>query len=137
LADRKLRQVYIKLVFKSKFLRFALVGATATLTTYLVLILLVEIWHMNVIVASVLGYIAGIAVNYKLNYGFTFRSERQHRIVIPKFIFVALIGLLLNTGLMFVAVNWVGIHYVLAQLAAVAVVLIWSFTINRLWVFTK
>jgi putative flippase GtrA len=137
LAGRKLRHVYIKLAFKSQFLRFALVGATATLTTYLVLILLVEIWHMNVILASVLGYIAGIAVNYKLNYGFTFRSARQHRIVIPKFILVALVGLLLNTGLMYVAVIWVGIHYVLAQLAAVAIVLIWSFTINRLWVFTK
>ncbi len=114
-----------------------MVGATATFTTYLILIFLVEIGRMNVIGASVLGYVAGIAVNYKLNYGFTFRSERQHRIVIPKFIFVALVGLLLNTGLMFVGVNWFGVHYILAQLAAVAVVLVWSFTINRLWVFTN
>ena len=112
-----------------------MVGAASTLTTYLILIFLVEIWRMNVIGASVLGYIAGIAVNYKFNYGFTFRSERQHRNLIPKFFVVALAGLLLNTGLMFVGVNWFGIHYVLAQLVAVAVVLIWSFSINRLWVF--
>ncbi len=125
------------MVLRTQFLRFIMVGATATFTTYLILIFLVEIWHMNVIEASVLGYLAGIAVNYKLNYGFTFRSERQHRIVIPKFIFVALVGLLLNTGLMFVGVNWFGVHYILAQLAAVAVVLVWSFTINRLWVFTN
>jgi putative flippase GtrA len=125
------------LVFRTQFLRFVMVGATATLTTYLILIFLVEIWRMNVIGASVLGYLAGIAVNYKLNYGFTFRSERQHRIVIPRFIFVALVGLLLNTGLMFVGVSWFGIHYILSQLAAVAVVLIWSFSINRLWVFTN
>ena len=126
-----------KLVFRTQLLRFIIVGATATLTSYLILIFLVEIWRMNVIGASVLGYVAGIAVNYKLNYGFTFRSERQHRILIPKFIVVALTGLLLNTGLMFMGVNWFGIHYVLAQLAAVAVVLIWSFSINRLWVFTN
>ena len=123
------------MVFRTQFLRFIMVGATATLTTYLILIFLVEIWRMNVIGASVLGYVAGIAVNYKLNYGFTFRSERQHRILIPKFVVVALTGLLLNTGLMFIGVNLFGIHYVLAQLAAVAVVLIWSFSINRLWVF--
>ena len=125
------------MVLRTQFLRFIMVGATATFTTYLILIFLVEIGRMNVIGASVLGYVAGIAVNYKLNYGFTFRSERQHRIVIPKFIFVALVGLLLNTGLMFVGVNWFGVHYILAQLAAVAVVLVWSFTINRLWVFTN
>ena len=123
--------------FRTQFFRFIVVGATATLTTYLILILLVETWHMNVIGASVLGYLAGIAVNYKLNYGFTFRSDRQHRILIPKFFVVALTGLLLNTGLMFMGVNWFGIHYVLAQLAAVAVVLIWSFSINRLWVFAN
>ena len=91
---------------------------------------------MNVIVASMIGYIVGIFVNYGLNYGFTFQSKQHHRILVPKFIIVMMVGLLLNTGLMFVGVNWFDIHYVLAQLAAIAVVLIWSYTANRLWVFT-
>jgi putative flippase GtrA len=97
----------------------------------------VEAWQINVIVASVIGYIVGIVVNYALNYGFTFQSKQHHQHLIPKFIVVMMVGLLLNTGIMFVGVNWFDINYVLAQLAAIAVVLIWSFTANRLWVFTE
>lgn len=110
-------------------------GVTATLSTYAILILLVEGWQVNVIGASVAGYIAGIVVNYRLNYGFTFKSSQNHRALLPKFIVVMVIGLLLNTGTMVVAVNWLDIQYVLAQLAAIAVVLVLSFTANRLWVF--
>lgn len=120
---------------KTQFLRFILVGVTATLTTYLFLIVLVELWQVNVIIASVIGYVAGIVVNYLLNYGFTFQSKQHHLNLVPKFILVMLVGLLLNTGLMFVGIYWFGMHYVLAQLAAITVVLIWSFTANRLWVF--
>ena len=122
---------------KAQFLRFATVGVLATLSTYISLILLVEFWQIDVIKASVFGYIVGIIVNYALNYGFTFRSTRRHHILVPKFLLVMSIGLLLNIGVMSVGVNWIGIHYVLAQLAAVAVVLIWSFTANRFWVFTS
>lgn len=122
---------------QKQFLRFAAVGVLATLSTYISLILLVEVWHMNVIGASVFGYIVGIIVNYALNYGFTFGSTRGHHILVPKFLVVMSIGLLLNIGIMSLGVNWIGVHYVIAQLAAVAVVLIWSFTANRFWVFTN
>ncbi len=124
------------LTIRTQFLRFILVGVAATLSTYLILIILVEAWQVNVIVASVAGYIVGIVVNYKLNYGFTFRSSRHHHVLVPRFLVVVLVGLLLNIGIMSAGINWFGIHYVLAQLAAVAVVLIWSFAANRLWVFT-
>ena len=122
---------------KTQFLRFILVGFAATLITYIILIVLVETWQINVIVASVIGYIVGIVVNYELNYGFTFQSKQHHHILVPRFVMVMMVGLLLNTGIMFVGVNWFDINYVLAQLAAIAVVLIWSFTANRLWVFTQ
>lgn len=121
---------------KAQFLRFVLVGITATLSTYTFLIVLVEAWQTDVIVASIIGYIVGIVVNYSLNYAFTFQSKKHHQVLVPKFIAVMIVGLLLNTGIMFVGVNWFGIHYIFAQLAAVAVVLIWSYAVNRLWVFT-
>jgi len=43
----------------------------------------------------------------------------------------------LNAGIMYYAVNRLDIHYLLAQLMAVAVVLVWSFTLNRLWAFAR
>ena len=120
---------------KNQFLRFALVGTAATVTTYVVLIAGVEGLHVNAVTASVVGYTLGIVVNYILNYRYTFGSEQHHHVVIPKFLTVMVIGMFINASVMYAGINWFGFHYMLAQLAAVVVVLMLSFTANRLWAF--
>ena len=120
---------------KNQFLRFALVGTAATATTYAVLIVGVEGLHINAVTASVAGYMLGIVVNYILNYRYTFGSDQHHHVVIPKFLTVMTVGMFINAVVMYAAINWLGLHYLLAQLTAVAVVLMWSFTANRLWTF--
>ena len=122
---------------KRQFLRFALVGTVATMTTYSVLIVGVENLHMNAVTASIAGYMLGMIVNYILNYRYTFSSEQQHQVVLPKFVLVMVIGMLINAGVMFIGIDWLGIHYMLAQLAAVAVVFMLSFTANRMWTFVN
>ena len=120
---------------KNQFFRFALVGAAATITTYVVLIVGVEALHINAVPASVAGYALGIVVNYSLNSRYTFDSDQHHRIVLPKFLAVMVVGMLINAAVMYTGIHWLGFHYMLAQLAAVAVVLMLSFTANRLWAF--
>ena len=122
---------------KQQFLKFALVGTAATMTTYTVLIVGVEILHINAVTASIAGYMLGIIVNYLLNYRYTFGSEQHHQVVFPKFLLVMVIGMLINAAVVFAGINWLGIHYMLAQLAAVAMVFMLSFTANRLWTFVN
>lgn len=122
---------------KTQFLRFAQVGVVATVTTYAVLIVGVEGLHTNAVAASAAGYVAGVVVNYILNYWYTFGSDQRHQVVIPKFLAVMAGGMLINAAVMYSGINWLGMHYVLAQLAAVAVVFMWSFTANRLWAFAR
>ena len=120
-----------------QFLKFSLVGATSTLTTCAVLILLVEKLHQGAVPASVASYLAGAGMNYFLNYRVTFNSTQRHQVAIPRYLAVMAIGLLLNTGIMYLAIHRVAMHYLLAQLMAVAVVVLWSFTLNRAWAFTR
>lgn len=95
----------------------------------------VEGLHINAVTASVAGYLPGLVVNYVLNYRYTFGSDQHHQVVIPRFLAVMTAGMLINAAVMYAGINWLGIHYMLAQLAAVAVVLTLSFTANRLWAF--
>lgn len=120
-----------------QFLKFALVGLTSTITTYAVLITAVEGFGANAVGASIVGYALGIVVNYLLNYRYTFGSNKKHSIAVPKFLVVMGIGMILNAGIMFAGVNGLAMHYMLAQLAAVALVLLWSFTVNRFWTFAE
>lgn len=119
----------------TQFLKFTAVGCAATITTFIVLIVLVEWFNLHAILGSCAGYLAGAAVNYALNYRYTFNSTKRHRDALPRFTVILAVGILLNTALMFWAVTVLSMHYLLAQLIAVAVVLFWSYTANRLWAF--
>lgn len=120
-----------------QFARFFLVGIVSTLTTYLVLFFLVEKFETNAVLASAIGYVVAVSVNYGMNYRFTFRSSQRHLVAAPKFTLVMIVGFILNTGLMYVGTVWLGFHYAFAQLCAVAVVLFWSFLANRTWTFAS
>lgn len=109
----------------------------ATLTTYLVLITGVEIFRISPLAASISGYALGVVVNYALNYRYTFSSSKKHRFVIPKFLTVMTVGMLINAGIMFIGIGWMGLNYLLAQLIAVMIVLTWSFIANRFWSFAS
>ena len=118
-----------------QFLNFAWVGTVATALQYLVLIVLVQFGDLKPALASSLGYAAGAGINYLLNYYYTFASERRHFQAMLKFLTVAVIGLAVNSLIVAVATEKLRLHYLLAQVIATGVVLMWNFSANRLWTF--
>ena len=121
-------------MFSGQLLRFAGAGTAATATHYGTLILLVELGRMNPTLASVIGYGGSWIVNYTLNYRFTFRSARPHRETIGRFAGVAIVAILLNSVVMATATG-IGIHYLIGQVVATALVFCWTFTAQRFWIF--
>jgi putative flippase GtrA len=120
-----------------KFIRFASVGAFGVVVQYLVLILLVEVFDLNTVLASGCGFVIAAWVNYYLNYHYTFASEKCHRETFVKFSIIAGIGLLLNSAIIAAATGMLSLHYLLAQALAIGVVLIWNFSGNLLWTFKE
>jgi putative flippase GtrA len=119
----------------SRFLRFALVGAVATAIQYAILIALVRAGLTGPTVASCIGFVVSAGANYSLNYRFTFRSSHSHAPAVLKFVLLAGAGLLLNAGLMRL-LTVMGWNYILAQVCATGVVLLWNFFGNSLWTFS-
>jgi putative flippase GtrA len=117
------------------FRAFLLVGGASTLLHYAILFVLVEAMHADPVVASTVGFALSGLVNYRLNHRLSFRSQRSHASALPRFATVALIGLQLNWGLVYVGVYWIGLHYVVAQIVATTLVLVWNFAANGLWSF--
>jgi putative flippase GtrA len=120
-----------------QFFGFAGVGVIATLIQYVVLMLLVQAAGANATLASGVGYVTSALVNYGLNYRYTFRSTRKHSESVVKFVLVACVGLALNSGIMFVLTGEFHVHYLLAQLLASGIVLVWNFAANRAWTFAR
>ena len=119
----------------NKFIRFAGVGVFGTAAHYLVLVLMVESLGARPVFASCAGFLVGALVNYSLNYRFTFQSNRRHRKALPRFYLVATVGFILNAVIMMWLAEKLGLPYILAQITATGLVLVWGFTANSLWTF--
>jgi putative flippase GtrA len=117
------------------FIRYAGVGAIGTAVHYGTLISLVQGLGTNAVIASAAGFVIGAFVNYALNREFTFASDREHRVALPRFFSVAGAGLLLNAIVMAVMLAVLPLHYMIAQVVATALVLVTGFLANRRWTF--
>lgn len=118
-----------------QFVKFTGVGFVSALGHYGLLIGLVDFAAVPAVPASAAGALLGAWINYCLNYRYTFASGAPHRDSAPRFAAIAAVGLILNTLLMWLGVDVVGVHYLLAQVATTGLVLIWSFAGNRYWTF--
>ncbi|MBT8127016.1 MAG: GtrA family protein [Gammaproteobacteria bacterium] len=119
-----------------QFMLYAGVGAIGTIGHYTTLIILVEFWALDPVIASCLGFVVGALINYILNYHFTFQSEKRHREALTKFLLVAIAGAGINGVIMYIGVENTQFNYLLVQIFATTVVLLWNFIVNKLWTFT-
>lgn len=119
-----------------QFLAFCALGTVGTLSHYSVLVLGVELGG-EPIVFSTLGFIVGALVNYGLSYYYVFRSYNSHPRTLAKFFTVALFGLGFNTLVLSSAVYGLKLHYLVGQVLATGIVVIWNFIGNRWWTFRK
>ena len=119
----------------AQFLRFAVVGAIATIIQFSILVALVELAHANELLANAVGFIFAASANYLMNRRFTFAGTSSHAgYGMLKFTLTSLIGLGVNS-LIFKAFMSVGIYYMIAWALATGLTLIWNYSAARLIVF--
>ncbi|MBS0172538.1 MAG: GtrA family protein [Nitrospira sp.] len=121
---------------RSQFSRFLFVGGFATALQYVILISLVQGWGVDAVAASTAGFLVSAIFNYVLNRRFTFISEVAHARAFPRFIAVAVGGLAINAAVVWLLVDTAGLHYLLAQVIATLIALVWNFVCNRIWTFS-
>jgi putative flippase GtrA len=123
------------MVLARKFMRFLLVGGFCTALQYLILVVLVEEFRLSATISSTIGYVLSSAANYLLNYSFTFRSASPHKRSLPRFLIIAGCGVVLNGTVTYLGTTVFGAHYLVAQVAATIVTLLWNFMANLRWTY--
>lgn len=118
-----------------RFIKFLGVGGVATLIQYGLLILLVEKLAVDTVQASAASYAISAVFNYLMNYYFTFSSAASHKLAAARFAVVVVIGLGINSALMYALTEHLKLHYLIAQVSATVVVLMWNFLAHRFWTY--
>jgi len=118
-----------------QFLMFAGIGLVGTSGHYAVLISMVQLLQVHPVIATTAGFAVGALINYALNYRITFNSNKRHREALTKFLLVAVVGAVLNASIMKTGVDHLKLHYLIIQLLATGVVLVFNFAANKHWTF--
>jgi putative flippase GtrA len=115
-------------------LRYALVGGVATAAHYLLLWALVEGGHWPPPWAAGAGAVLGAQLGFVGNRVFTFAHRGPAWRAWWRFQATALLGALTSMLVVALGVRG-GLHYLLAQALATALVLVLGFAVNRRWTF--
>ncbi|QSX31181.1 GtrA family protein [Shewanella cyperi] len=115
--------------------RFALVGGGATFIHLLCALLFNEELLLSPFIANLLAFCCAVLFSYTGHYHWTFLSNGRHAVQLPKFLLLAVMGLLLNQLLVFGLNGYLGLPYRLVLLVIVLVMPLLSFVLSRRLVF--
>lgn len=119
-----------------RFFQYAAVGAVATAAHYAILVGLVEADLIAPQRAAAFGAWVGAQVAFAGNAAFTFRGRGATLRAWLRFQATAVFGAVLSFALVALGVR-LGLHYLLAQVAATLINLVVTFEINRRWSFAS
>ncbi|MDR0364631.1 MAG: GtrA family protein [Bacteroidales bacterium] len=127
---------YITSELIGKFLKFCVVGVSGTIIDFGLTALCKEIFKIQKYVSNAIGFTIAATSNYFLNRIWAFKSENsqigQEYIT---FMIISVIGLLINTSILFLCSKKLHLNFYLSKVIATGVTLIWNFLANLLITF--
>jgi putative flippase GtrA len=117
-----------------RFVLYTAVGALATAVHYAVLVLCVEAAGLPAFAGSGVGAVVGAQVAFLGNRRYTFAHRGAITASWLRFQGTALVGALLGMAIVAAGVD-LGLHYLVAQVAATGAMLLLTFAINQAWSF--
>lgn len=122
--------------FIAKFIKFAVVGLSGVFVDFGFTWLCKEKIGIQKYVSNGIGFTIAASTNYILNRIWTFQStDPEIAIQYAKFLVISLIGLGINTLILWLLVQKSKMNFYVAKLFAIGVVTIWNFLANLLYTF--
>lgn len=125
-----------------QYFKFGLVGVVATVTYVGLFAGLIELAGLAPLLANFVAFPTALGVSFVGHHGWTFAPDRKRGAAPPrvrrafvKFFIVALIGLGLNSVVVYVVTESLALSYLYAIVLMVTVVPIVVFLLNKYWAF--
>ncbi|MFA6950095.1 MAG: GtrA family protein [Lentimicrobiaceae bacterium] len=119
-----------------KFIKFGVVGFSGVFVDFAITYLCKEKLKIQKYISNALGFTFAATSNYLLNRIWTFQSHNPEIATeYGRFLAISLIGLLINTCVIYLLVSKSKINFYLAKLVAIFIVTIWNFVVNLNFTF--
>ena len=122
---------------KRERLVFILVGLTALVTHWLMLVFAVSAFGVWPLAANVIGFAVAFNVSYFGHRNLTFAgaSERSHRRTLPRFLSIALAAFAVNELLYWGLLSFTALRYDIAHLLVLGTVAVGTYLFSKFWAF--
>lgn len=121
-----------------KFLRFCVVGLSGMSIDYGITFLGKEKIKINKYVANGLGFLCAATSNFFFNKFWTFGDQSPDELAqYSKYLSFALVGLGINTLIIYLLINKKKMNFYWAKLIAIGIVVIWNFIANYNFTFLQ
>ena len=114
--------------------RYGLVGIAGAITHFLILYVAVEKFHLSEILSTSIAFLWVVLQNYLLHYHWAFKSERRHEVTFPLYLVLTFSGFWINLLVFWGALEFSG-NYLLSQVVASLIVIVWNFIGSRFFIF--
>lgn len=123
-------------IFLLKFLKFGVVGGSGVIVDFFFTWLMKEKFHVQKYIANAIGFIIAASTNWFLNRIWTFKSENPDMLLeYSQFIGISLVGLVINSAVLWMLTDKLKINFYISKLGAIAVTTVWNFFANYLFTF--
>ncbi|MBX9138118.1 GtrA family protein [Clostridium sp. K12(2020)] len=120
-----------------KFIKFGLVGVLNTLINWIIFAVLnfVGVYY---IIANVIAYVIATINSYIWNSRWVFKYKGEDKKeTTTKFILLNLAGLALNTMILYLLVDLIGLNKLIALVITTVIVMVINYIVNKIWVFKE
>ena len=121
---------------RNRFTLFCLVGAVSSTIDIVLLYIGVSLLGLPVLLAASLSFAVSSINGYLLNQRFTFGEGAASTRKYAQYLTVSIVGLGLTILFMHVFMT-LGIHYLIAKVVTILLVLFWNYFANVLWTFRQ
>ncbi len=127
-------QPYSKLK-SSRFVAFCLVGGTNSAVDIFFLYVGVSLANLPLFIAASISFVLASLNGYLLNQKLMFKNSAKSTKKYFQYLAVSIVGLLLTLALLHVFTAYLMIHYLIAKVITIILVVFWNYFINAFWTF--
>lgn len=111
-------------------------GGSSAVVDLVAFTLLVTTFDLHYVAAAFVGYMLGLAWNHFLSVIWVFQASKHTRSKeIAIVVVIAIGGLLWTWLLLYLMIEFMGIHEIIAKMVSQVLVLIWNFGMRKIYVF--
>jgi putative flippase GtrA len=118
-----------------QFFRYFFVGGTSAVVDLILYTAMMHFLGFHYFLAAFIAYMLGLAWNHLLCLLWVFERKHSRAKEFVMVVLIAIGGLLWTELILYGLIDWFGVHAVLAKMISQILVLLWNFSMRKVYVF--